>query len=500
MANSVLSKSIKKATQKWKPDDFVAPVFGSLPPPQKGPQELFLNTEADIALFGGSAGGGKSAGLLLDMAASDRLLIPGYSAVVFRRTCPQITNEGGLWDESSNFYPLIGGKPVGLEWQFPTGATVRFANLQHEKNIYDWQGAQVPRIGFDELTHFSESQFFYLLGRNRTTANVTPKMRATCNPDADSWVAKFIDWWIGEDGYPIPERSGVIRWFVRVNGIIEWADTREELLERFPSDDVAEVFDEDGQPIDLSRQPKSFTFIPAKLTDNPILMRKDPGYLGNLQAQHPVEQARLLHGNWKARFSSGKVFSRQWVSVVDALPAEVTRGCRTLRFWDLAATAKDVASKTSFYTASVKAIYHQPTNTLYIIDATWSQKAAGEVLQLIATVARQDGANVEVQWELEGGSSGKIVGENLRALLRGFNARAVKPMGDKLSRFVPAATLAQQGKMALLRAPWNDVYLNSLQAFDGSSQPLVNDLTDATSGVYHGLVERKIAKAGRAKW
>jgi predicted phage terminase large subunit-like protein len=337
--------------------------------------------------------------------------------------------------------------------------------------------------GFDELTHFTDSQFWYLLGRMRTDIGIKPQLRMTCNPDADSWVAKLISWWIKEDGFPEPDRSGVVRWFCRVNGILEWGDTEQELLERFPK-----------------QQPKSFTFINATVFDNPALLNKDPGYLANLQAQHPVERARLLEGNWKARFGAGKVFSRQWVSVVDALPDEVTRGCRTLRFWDLAATAKDVASKTSFYTASVKAIYHQPTNTLYIIDATWSQKAAGEVLQLIATVARQDGANVEVQWELEGGSSGKIVGENLRALLRGFNARAVKPMGDKLSRFVPAATLAQQGKMVLLRAPWNDVYLNSLQAFDGSSQPLVNDLTDATSGVYHGLVERKIAKAGRAKW
>jgi predicted phage terminase large subunit-like protein len=409
---------------------------------------------------------------------------PSFAAVILRRTYPELKNPGGLVDKSKEIYPYLGAvlKESSLDWLFPSGARLSFRHLQHDKNIQNFQGAELTYISLDEVTHFSDAMWWYLLSRNRSKSGIKPVMRATCNPDADSWVAKLIEWWIGEDGLPIAERSGIIRWFVRINGSLEWSDDGAELKKRFNQD------------------PKSFTFIPAKITDNPILLKADPGYLANLQAQHPVERARLLEGNWKARFGTGKVFSRQWVSVVDALPDEVTRGCRTLRFWDLAATAKDVASKTSFYTASVKAIYHQPTNTLYIIDATWSQKAAGEVLQLIATVARQDGANVEVQWELEGGSSGKIVGENLRALLRGFNARAVKPMGDKLSRFVPAATLAQQGKMVLLRAPWNDVYLNSLQAFDGSSQPLVNDLADATSGVYHGLVERKIAKAGRAKW
>ncbi len=57
-------------------------------------------------------------------------------------------------------------------------------------------------------------------------------MRATCNPDADSWVASFIDWWIGDDGYAIKERSGVMRWMVRIGDDIVWADTPEELRER----------------------------------------------------------------------------------------------------------------------------------------------------------------------------------------------------------------------------------------------------------------------------
>ena len=77
--------------------------------------------------------------------------------------------------------------------------------------IYDGQGAQVP--GFDELTHSTKSQFFYMMSRNRSMCGVRPYIRATCNPDADSWVAEFISWWIDQEtGLPIPERAGKVRY------------------------------------------------------------------------------------------------------------------------------------------------------------------------------------------------------------------------------------------------------------------------------------------------
>src|SRR5579859_2373652 len=95
--------------------------------PQPGPQEMFLATPADICVYGGSAGGGKSYGLLLE--ALRHIGNSEYGAVIFRRTYPEITNEGGLWDESSGLYPLIGGKPTESppEWTFPSGAKIRFA-------------------------------------------------------------------------------------------------------------------------------------------------------------------------------------------------------------------------------------------------------------------------------------------------------------------------------------------------------------------------------------
>lgn len=111
---------------------------------------------------------------------------------------------------------------------------VTFAHIERDEELEKWQGSQICEIGFDELTHFSENTFFFMLSRNRSACGVKPFVRATCNPDSDSWVAKFIEWWIDQDtGYPIPERSGAIRWMIRRDETIYWADRKEELWEQF---------------------------------------------------------------------------------------------------------------------------------------------------------------------------------------------------------------------------------------------------------------------------
>lgn len=257
--------------------------------PHCGPQEQFLSCPADIAIYGGAAGGGKTWAILMEPLR--HVHVPEFKAVIFRRTYPEITNAGGLWDESWSLYPLLGAEArlTDLQWSFPSGARIEFGHLQHESDKSKWQGAQITLIAFDELTHFTESQFFYMLSRNRSTSGVRPYVRATCNPDADSWVAGFVAWWIDQEtGYADPDRAGKVRWFVRVHGSIEWGDSPDELRERFPD-----------------QAPKSVAFIPARLEDNPTLMEADPSYRANLQALPLVEQERLLGGNWKIHATEG---------------------------------------------------------------------------------------------------------------------------------------------------------------------------------------------------
>ncbi|WP_435005170.1 terminase large subunit domain-containing protein [Tundrisphaera lichenicola] len=251
--------------------------------PQPGPQSAFMATPADIAIYGGSAGGGKSYALLME-ASRHASRNPRFGAVLFRRLSPQITQEGGLWDTAGEIFPAIGGVPkIGdLRYDFPRAGKVTFRHLQHEATKYNWQGGQIPLIGFDELTHFTESQFFYLLSRARSTCGVRPYIRGTCNPDAGSWVKRLLAPWVDRKHPMYPTPSGVILWMIRHKGVIEYGRTREEILKHFGP----------------KARPKSITFIRASIHDNPALLDKDPDYLANLEMQTDVERERLLHGNW----------------------------------------------------------------------------------------------------------------------------------------------------------------------------------------------------------
>lgn len=287
--------------------------------PQPGPQSAFLSSPADIAIFGGSAGGGKTAALLMEAVRYTEN--PNFGAVIFRRTSPEITNPGGLWDESQIFYgDITGAKPTMGKtlWEFKSGAKVVFKHMQHEKDKFAWQGSQICLICFDELVHFTATQFFYMLSRNRSTCGIRPYIRATCNPDSKSWVKDFIGWWIDPNtGFPIPERSGVLRWMIRHGDSIIWGDSPKEIFDyvREHKLDVGK----DGAKINI--QPKSVTFIAATLYDNKILMEKDPSYLASLMALPYVERERLLGGNWNISMDKG-IIKKEWIRYYkkDALP------------------------------------------------------------------------------------------------------------------------------------------------------------------------------------
>lgn len=430
--------------------------------PQPGPQEAFLTSAADIVIYGGAAGGGKTFGLLMEplrhVTANEQ-----FAAVYFRRTTPQITNPGALWDTSLTIYPLIGARPVGhrLEWHWGGGGIVKFAHLEHEKNRLDWQGAQIPLICFDELTHFTAAQFWYLLSRNRSTCGVRPYIRATCNPDADSWVAELIAWWIDQDtGVAIPARSGVIRWFVRVGERLHWADTPDELTRRFPG-----------------AEPKSLTFILSKLSDNKILMEKDPGYRANLLSLPRVERERLMEGNWKVRPGAGLYFKRGWVEVVDAVPD----GMREVRGWDLAATLK---TETNDPDSTSGTRMGRKGNTYYVTDHVKDQLSPAGVERLIKNTASRDGRKVEISLPQDPGAGGKGWVDNIIGALSGYDARKSPERGDKIFRFGGFSAQAEAGNVKVLRGNWNDAFFTELEAFPDAAH---DDTVDSTSRAFRRL-------------
>jgi len=427
-------------------------------------QEAFLSTSADIAIFGGAAGGGKSWSLLIEPLR--HIANPEFGAVIFRRTIPEITHEGALWDAAKKIYYPLDAKANENERQFKfsSGGKVTFSHMQREDDKLSWKSAEVPLIEFDQLESFTSSQFFYMLSRNRSMCGVAPYIRASANPEP-GWLADFLAWWIGEDGYAIIERSGAIRWMVRENDETFWSDSKEELQAEHPNS-----------------TPKSVTFILSTIYDNQILLTRDPGYLANLQALDNIERQRLLGdgqrgGNWKIKPAAGKVFNRAWFEIVDAVPA----GGREVRFWDLAATAK----KTADYTASCRG--KEVNKITYILDATNDQIDPASTDAAMKNTAGQDGRGVAIRFEQEGGASGKRDAHHIVTDLSGYDVRGVPPQGDKITRAKPLAAQALAGNVKLLRGSWNERWLIHMHAQDGDPKRH-DDEMDAASGMYNELI------------
>ena len=441
--------------------------------PQPGPQEKFLSSLADIVIFGGAAGGGKTWALLMEPLR--HLNNPNFGAVIFRRISTNITGEGGLWDTSRTLYPDVGGESgqhPRMHWKFSSGAKISFAHLQYDQDTQGWQGSQIPLLEFDELTHFSEYQFFYMLSRNRSTCGVRPYVRATCNPDADSWVARLVAWWIDQDtGFPIPERIGILRYFTRLGDEMVWGDTPAEVMAK------ASRIGLDGAASELV---KSITFIPSTLADNAILMRIDPAYRANLLALPRVERERLLGGNWKVRPSGGTYFPRSSVQMLEAIPADVTTWVRR---WDLAATPVSEVNNSPDATCGV--LMGKRLNGTYVIaDVIHMRATAADVRRAVLNVAMQDRAQfgrLAVIIPQDPAQAGKDQAQSYVAMLAGHNVRTVREGGDKQTRAEPLAAQWQVGNVALVAGAWNSGFLAEMDAFPEGDH---DDGPDAASGAF----------------
>ena len=434
--------------------------------PQKGPQEKFLSSSADLAIFGGAAGGGKSFALLME-PLRHVTTNKDFVAALFRRTLADAKKPGGTWDQTVRMYGAIGAKPRydNLSWQFPGGGRIVVGHLEHETTVLDWNGSEVPLILFDELTSFSRNQFFYLLSRNRSMCGVRPYVRCTCNPDADSWVAEFIAWWIDQDtGRAIPDRAGKIRWFVRVNDTLIWADSKKELIDRFPGEETL---------------PKSVTFIPALLSDNPALIAADPGYQANLQALPTVERERLLGGNWKIRPAAGLYFQRSWCEIVDAIPA----GLQSVRYWDLASTEK-TESNDPDWTVGLRMHGSRIGGAYYISDVVRLRESPMKIESAIKNTASRDGKSVKIGLPQDPGQAGKGQAAYFVRQLAGFRVATARESGDKVTRFGPFSSQAQAGNVKVLRGAWNSVFFDALEGFPEASH---DDDADACSGGFSML-------------
>ncbi len=433
--------------------------------PQPGPQTEFCSSPAQIIIYGGAAYGGKSVGLLIE--ASRNVKDKRYQGIIFRRKYIEIVAGGGLWDTSMQIYPAIKGKPTkGLcLWRWASGSELKFAHLNQEVTVEEYQGSAFVFIGFDELTHFTKYQFFYMLTRNRPPAGCTlrPYMRATCNPDAESWVADFISWWIDQEtGYPIPERSGIIRYFVlgEDKNSVRWV----------PED----YRGPNGE------KPWSFTFIPSSIEDNVLGNVADPNYRSNLMNQDRVTRERLYRGNWLISFT-GMMFDSTWFEIVPEAP----EGMKLVRYWDLAESEVSEKDKNDpDWTAG--ALCGIKDDVFYVIDVETFRETPGKGEQRMVDCALLDGHEVTIAWE-EVKANGKWVSEYFKKLFDGYETHADPVEGSKVERARPWSAWAEKGRVKFVKGAWN----NRVKARAGKFPDGKKDDIDAISGAFKVLVGTK---------
>lgn len=381
-----------------------------------GPQGKFLATPADIAILGGAYGGGKTfAGAVLDHARWAH--VRGYRGIVFRKIGGDTLTQ--IWDETEKVFPLLGGiarrtKDKG-RWRFPSGARVQISDLA---KLETHRGPRYTVVTFEELTQFLEKEFWFLFGRLGSTCGVRPYMRATTNPQAEGWVRDLLAWWIDpETGFPIPERDGVLRWFVRKSdGTLDWGNTREEVLARNPR-----------------KTPISLTFIRATLADNPILDAADPDYRAKLEALPAAERAAALEGNWNARDAAGDYFKKEWFVPSERPPGRVRR---KVRAWDLAATSPSKENPDPDFTRGTlwyecEGPDGQPI--YWLGDLRWIRSGPGEVQALVKRTAIDDGKDVEVGLFQDPAQAGKAQAYSFVGVLTGYQTQFIRANENKIT-------------------------------------------------------------------
>ena len=300
---------------------------------QRGCQEKFLASSSDITIFGGSRGGSKSFSLLMESLKD--IYNPYYNSILLRN------EKDDLLDLINTSYILYGqmgqyNKSISdMTWYFKNGGKLKFSYLADSYDDFKkrFQGKQYSFIGIDEITHCSYEKFKYLITCNRNAYGIRNRFYGTCNPDPDSWVRKFIDWWIGEDGLPIDERDGIIRYcFMEGDSpdSIYWGNTPEEVYNQCKHiiDPLwKDAYEELGFN-KVTMYVKSVTFIQGRLEENIKLIASDPNYAANLSQQNEEQRARDLEGNWNFKATGDDLIKMSDMDRFYSASAQIEKGIR----------------------------------------------------------------------------------------------------------------------------------------------------------------------------
>ncbi len=240
-------------------------------------QREFLMAKTRFVAYGGARGGGKSWAVRCK-AVLMALKHNGIRILILRRTLPEL-RENHILPLQEMLAGIATYKDTDKSFSFPTGARIRFGYCDAEADVHQYQGQEYDVIFMDEATHFTEYQFSCLTACLRGTNNLPKRFYVTCNPGGvgHAWVKRlFID-----------------------------------------------------KQYTAAENPEDYTFIPAKVYDNTVLMRQDPMYAKGLEALPEDQRRAWLNGDWDV--FAGQFFPefRREVHVVRPfeIPDHWTRMC-----------------------------------------------------------------------------------------------------------------------------------------------------------------------------
>lgn len=398
-------------------------------------QAEFLLGRGKEAFYGGAAGGGKSYALL--MSALMYVAYPQYSALLLRRTFPELSQRNGLMDIARQWLSGTDAKPSdqGRVWTFPSGATLAFGYLENENDKYRYQGSEYQFIGWDELTQFTESQYLYLFSRLRRAVDnpVPERMRSASNPGGlgHQWVKeRFIE--------PVSSDTGRV-------------------------------------------------YIPSKLRENPYLDRES--YEVNLANLDAVTRAQYLDGNWDIQ-AAGNFFKHQWFGIVDSYPQAV----RKVRYWDMAAS-KDGDYTVGALVGLLKGVYY----ILDIRRVRETPGQVELLIKQTAELDGRD-VPVRTEEE-GGSSGPVVTHHYATQVLVGWDYRGIKPLKDKATRASPFSSAAEHGNVKIVRGAWNNALLDELTLFpEGAHDDQVDAVSGAIGQLSAGDASRfLVSRVGRSR-
>lgn len=437
--------------------------------PASIPQENFLKSDSTITLYSGSAGAGKTFAIILNLV---KFAIQEHSTqVVFRRTSTQLRQNGGIWQEAVQVFTRMFGKEVvirsrDLEIYLPKfNSTIKFSHLQYDSDVNSHLGAQYSVIYFDEATLFDfNSQILPLMGRLRNAkVKYKPRMYWATNPMYGHPICDMIkDFYLDEEGIPIPEKSNIERYYVLVDGKFSWYDTLEE-----------------AESIHGKGLPRSFRAIRAHVTENIPLMKNNPDYYYNLLALPPIKKKIFLDGSWFCREEEAGYYKRQFSNVVSVAPYNPVRRCRS---WDTASTPVSSASPDPDWTRGV--LMSKTKDGYYTIEDVASLRdRPHRVEELIISYAKTDPAGTIVVLNVDPGSAGLAFVDHLKKRIAevGAYCKVIRSNKNKLQRFLPFSAIAEAGYSNVVEADWNDDWFEEAERFNGKKNNGHDDMCDAVS-------------------